>query len=141
MSDAGHETAFCRGLLNYARYPIDEPGREARRSAVDDCRRSLAADGCAVIRGFLGEEGLKLLLEEATARQHYAHFARSNATNIYFTDDDSSLPKDHPRRIFFERTNGFVTSDHFGKETASRRLYYGRALTRFIADCLGKNPL
>ncbi len=40
-----------------------------------------------------------------------------------------------------ERTNGFVTSDHFDDNTAARRLYYWSPLTRFIADCLGKETL
>ena len=133
--------AFRRALLNYQSYPIDDRDHKARRAEVERCRRSLAARGCAVIKGFLSEKGLRLLLEEAVQRKSKAYFSRSKSSNVYFSDDDPSLPRDHPRRIFLERTNGFISSDNFGEETASRRLYRWRALTRFIADCLGKDHL
>ncbi len=141
MIQTSADAALCRALLNHQRYPIDDTDNEARRAAVDRCRRSLVADGCAVIEGFLSEKGLGLLLEEATERKSKAYFSSSKSTNVYFSNDDPSLPGDHPRRVFLERSNGFVSSDNFGEETASRRLYRWPALTRFIADCLGKDHL
>ncbi len=141
MIDDSDHAAYCRTLVSYRRYPIDDPKHAARRAAVERCRRSLEADGCAVINGFLSEDGLRLLLGEAVARKPLAYFSRSRATNVYFSDDDPSLPAGHPRRVFMERSNGFVSSDNFGEETASRQLYRWSALTGFIADCLGKERL
>ncbi len=141
MIQTSGDAAFCRPLLNYDKYPIDEPDHEARRAEVSRCRRSLAADGCAVIKGFLSEKGLGRLLKEAIERKPKTYFSSSQATNVYFSDDDPSLPRNHPRRIFLERSNGFISSDNFDEETASRRLYRWPALTRFVADCLGKNHL
>ena len=141
MIQAGEDAVFCRALVNYDSCPIDKADHAARRAAIEDCRKSLAADGCAVIKGFLSEKGLATLLEEAVERKPKAFFSSSRSTNVYFSDDDPSLPRDHPRRIFLERSNGFVSSDNFGDETASRRLYRWPALTRFIADCLAKDRL
>ncbi len=141
MIQTSADAALCRALLNYQSYPIDNTDNEARRAVIDRCRRSLVADGCAVIKGFLSEKGLGQLLEEAVERKPKAYFSSSKSTNVYFSDDDPSLPRHHPRRIFLERSNGFVSSDNFGEETASRRLYRWPALTRFIADCLGKDHL
>ncbi len=141
MIRASDDPAFCRTLVNYQRYPIDDLDHAARRAAVDRCCRSLEADGCAVLKSFLSKRGLRLLLREAIARKPKAYFSNSKTTNVYFSDDDPSLPPDHPRRVFLERSNGFISSDNFGDETASRRLYRWRALTRFIGDCLGKDRL
>lgn len=141
MIQASEDAAFCRSLLNYRRYPIDDLGHAGRRDAIRLCRRSLEADGCAVIKAFLSRKGLGRLLREAVERQPKSYFSDSKATNVYFSDDDPSLPFDHPRRVFLERSNGFITSDNFGEETASRRLYRWQALTRFVGDCLQKERL
>ena len=39
------------------------------------------------------------------------------------------------------RSNGFVTADLFGDETAARQLYYWPPLKDFLRDCLGKPEL
>lgn len=135
------EGQFCRSLIDHQRYPVDQPDDPSRRKVVDQVRASLAGDGCAVIPGFLSRPGLKTLLEEAKSRAPHAYFSKKRKTNVYFSDDDPTLPTDHPRRVFLDRTNGFITSDLFGDETASRRLYRWSALTRFIADCLNKERL
>jgi hypothetical protein len=135
------DAEFVRTLLSYRRYPIDGLGHPARQAAVERCRRSLAADGCAVVKSFLSSKGLRRLLQEALERKPKAYYSTSKATNVYFSDDDPALPTGHPRRVFLERTNGFISSDNFAEETASRRLYRWPALTRFIADCLGRERL
>ncbi|MDX1513545.1 MAG: hypothetical protein R3174_07350 [Gammaproteobacteria bacterium] len=138
---AAEESAFCRRLVDAGRYAIDAPGHPARQEAVRRCRRDLEDLGCAVLPGFLSRFGLDLLREEALARRPCAYYSSAGKTNVYFSDDDPSLSPDHPRRMFTERTNAFITSDHYGDETSSRRLYRWPALTRFIADCLDKDPL
>jgi len=130
-----------RSLLNAADYPIDETDHPTRETTIHKVRLSLANDGCAVIRNFLSPLGLKTLLNEAKARRDNAYFSDIRQTNVYFSADDSALPADHPRRMFMERSNGFITSDCYGDETASRRLYYWPPLMRFIADCLNKEHL
>lgn len=134
-------TALCRTLIDYERYPIDDANHPDRRRVIEECRKALADDGCAVLSGFVSSHGLERLLNEVEERKPLAYFSKSKQTNVYFSSDDASLPLDHPRRMFLERTNGFVTSDHFDDSTAARQLYYWPPLTRFIADCLGKKTL
>lgn len=141
MTSDKNETRFCRTLIDYQRYPIDDAKHPERRRAIEECRNALAGDGCAVFNGFLSPYGVERLLAEVEERKPHAYFSKSKETNVYFSSDDPSLPPDHPRRIFLERTNGFVTSDCFDGNTAARRLYYWPPLTRFIADCLGKEIL
>lgn len=130
-----------RALIDHARYPIDEPDNPARQVCIDHIRAELAEDGCAVVKQFLSAEGLQQLLSEAEERAPQAYFSPSKRTNAYFSADDPSLPADHPRRIFMDRTNGFVTKDLLDPSTACHQLYYWPPLAQFLADCLGKPEL
>ncbi len=130
-----------RALIDHARYPIDEPDNPARQAGIERIRAELATDGCAVLKNFLSAEGLQQLLSEAEARAPQAYFSPSKRTNAYFSADDPSLPEDHPRRIFMERSNGFITKDLLDPSTACHQLYYWPPLARFLADCLGKPEL
>ena len=128
-------------LVNTSRYPLDNTENPQYQKSLTLTRAQLKRDGCAVIPDFLNPFGLSRLLAEAEERRNLAYFSANTKTNVYFSADDSSLTQDHPRRIFLERTNGFITSDCFGDHSASRVLYNWPALITFIQDCLGKNRL
>ncbi len=131
----------CRDIIKHDLYPIDQPEHPLRRAVVEQVRSELAVDGCAVIRGFFSDAGLAALLAEAEARKAQAYYSPNKSCNVYLNDGDPDFPPDHPLNIFLPRSNGFVTADLFGEETAARRLYYWAPLKRFLADCLGKPEL
>jgi hypothetical protein len=128
-------------LVNTSRYPVDSAENPQHQKSLTLTRAQLKRDGCAVIPDFLSPLGLSQLLAEAEERRNLAYFSANTKTNVYFTADDPSLAKDHPRRIFLERTNGFITSDCYDNNSASRALYNWPALMTFIQDCLGKDRL
>ena len=128
-------------LIDTSHYPLGSPHDTRYQKSLTVTRAQLERDGCAVIPDFLSPLGLSQLLAEAEERRNRAYFSANTKTNVYFSADDSSLTQDHPRRIFLERTNGFITSDCFGDHSASRVLYNWPALITFIQDCLGKNRL
>ena len=128
-------------LVNTSRYPLGSPHDTRYQNNRTVTRSALERDGCAVIPDFLSPLGLSRLLAEAQDRRELAYFSASTKTNVYFSADDPSFAKDHPRRIFLERTNGFITSDCYSEKTASRVLYHWPALMTFIQDCLGKDQL
>ena len=128
-------------LVDIARYPLDNPQDDRYRNTLSLIRAQLEQDGCAVIPGFLSSLGLSRLLGEAKERRRLAYFSANKKTNVYFSSDDPSLAEDHPRRIFLERTNGFITSDCYDLLTASLALYLWPPLINFIQDCLGKDKL
>ncbi|HKJ53336.1 MAG TPA: hypothetical protein VKB27_17720 [Gammaproteobacteria bacterium] len=131
----------CRQIINHRNYPIDEPGHPARARVIEQVRASLAGDGCAVIRNFFSDEGLEALLAEAEARKNGAYFSPRKLCNVYLNDGDPDYPADHPLNVFIPRSNGFITADCFGGETAARRLYHWEPLKHFLAECLGKDQL
>jgi hypothetical protein len=131
----------CREIINHALYPIDAPDAAARQTTIEQVRRDLAVDGCAVIRNFFSAEGLATLLAEAKARKAQTYYSARKACNVYLNDGDPAYPADHPRNIFIPRTNGFITADLFAADTASSRLYHWEPLKQFLGECLDKQQL
>jgi hypothetical protein len=131
----------CREIINHALYPIDAPDAAARQTTIEQVRRDLAVDGCAVIRNFFSAKGLATLLAEAKARKAQTYYSARKACNVYLNDGDPAYPADHPRNIFIPRTNGFITADLFAADTASSRLYHWEPLKQFLGECLDKQQL
>ncbi len=121
-------------LIDLNRYPVHRPG-EAREALLSRVRTALADDGCAVLKGFLNPHGIATLRAQAdsVADKGFRSYSR---TNVYFTQDDPSLPESDPRRRFFDRSNAFVPADNFPGGSALRNLYDYPALTSFIQACL-----
>lgn len=61
------EDTLSRTLIDYQRYPIDDAKHPERRRAIEECRKALAGDGCAVLNGFISPYGLERLLTDAKA--------------------------------------------------------------------------
>lgn len=123
-------------LINLSDYPIDQPSGKLSK-VIDRVRADLEKDGCAIIRGFLSKEGVSELIKETTNVAHLAHHS-SALTNAYFTADDPSLPKSHPKRQFFERSNAFIPADNFAKSGALRSIFDHEGFDEFIRACLNE---
>ena len=123
-------------LINLSDYPIDQPSGKLSK-VIDRVRADLEKDGCAIIRGFLSKEGVSELIKETTDVAHLAHHS-SALTNAYFTADDPSLPKSHPKRQFFERSNAFIPADKFAKSGALRSIFDHEGFDEFIRACLNE---
>ncbi len=122
-------------LVDLDRYPIDATGTESYAALVTRCRSQLNDVGCAVLPGFLTEAGLASLRDESAVVAARAYYSRQH-TNVYFSADDESLPADHPKRMFFDRTSAFVPADAFPAASVIRRIYDWPALMPFFQDCL-----
>ena len=131
----------CEALINHSQYPIDQKDSPIRQAVIARVQADLEKDGCALLKNFLSARGLEALLNEAQTRRPQAYFSEQKRTSAYLNNPDPELPDDHPANIMMDRTNGFVTSDNFGTETAARQLYYWPPLTEFIRECLAKDEL
>ncbi len=121
-------------LIDLETYPIaaSSPRRSRLLARV---RSDLGRDGCAVLKGFLTPAGIEALRREADGVADQAHrsFGRTNA---YFTADDPSLPRDDPRRRFFDRSNAFIPADNFLPDAPLRTIFDFPDFDPFIRDCL-----
>lgn len=121
-------------LIDLDRYPIHRDGA-SRNAILQDVRQQLSRDGCAVLKGFLSAQGIAALTQEADSVADKGHRSFSR-TNVYFTQDDPTLPEDDPRRQFFDRSNAFIPADSFAKQGALRSVHDFEGFDRFIQDCL-----
>lgn len=121
-------------LIDLDRHPIHTAGPN-RDALVARVRADLDRDGCAVVKGFLTQAGVAALTAEADGVADKGH--RSfNRTNAYFTKDDPSLPENHPKRQFFDRSNAFIPADNFAQDGPLRTIHDSAGFDRFIQDCL-----
>ena len=127
-----HDLSF---FIDSDKYPLGEATGELYRLLVAEARAAIKADGCYVLKSAIKPNALAEMQEEAASIEGRAHYTK-NKVNVYFSEEDQSLPKDHPRRFMMERSNGFVSGDCFPSESVIRELYKSEALKRFIADCL-----
>jgi len=128
------------GVVDLDRFPLHASDTPTYRELLAYCREELAEDGCCSVPGFLRPETLARIATEATALAPQAH-RTSTWHNPYFAPDDSSLPDDHPRRSFQERTNGFVCTDLIPETSDLWTLYGWRAMTVFLEEAFGIAPL
>ena len=122
-------------FINLDKFPIHEPQSSQYQIIVKEAREALDYDGCYVLKSIVNSEAIKDMQDEASSIESLAHYT-SNKVNVYFSKDDPSYPKDHPRRFFMERSNGFVSGDKFPENSKIKDLYYSEVLKNFIADCL-----
>ena len=123
-------------FINLDKFPIDEPKSSKYQSIIEEAQKALDFDGCYVLPSIITKEAINDMRQEAEKIERLAHYT-SNKVNVYFSKDDPTYPKDHPRRFFMNRSNGFVSGDKFPKHSIIKELYYSEELKNFIADCLG----
>ncbi len=122
-------------LIDLERYPLDRPDSDEYAALLSECRAHLRSEGCMVVSGFVRPEAIEVLVAEADRVAGAAHRSY-NDTNIYFSADDESLPKSHPRRRFYRRSNAFVPADNFRADSPLRAIYEWAGFMPFIRAAL-----
>ncbi|MBD3896302.1 hypothetical protein IEI94_10610 [Halomonas sp. ML-15] len=128
------------GLIDLARYPIEDLDSDAGQALIRECRAQLADDGCVVLKHFVPEDALERLERETERLSPEAHYNQTE-TNPYNSDGDASLPATHPKNRFDDRTNGFVAGDRIDNETIIRQVYEHPGFQRFIASVVGMDEI
>lgn len=122
-------------IIDLERYPIYDLDHPATRQAIESARERLDDDGCALIKDFLRPESLARM--RAESERLYSQTFWSQATHTpYFSKDDPSLPEDHPKRYFQQRSSGYINSDILEADSDLRAFYESPVITRFIGECL-----
>ncbi len=123
-------------LIDLERYPIDRPDSAAYRAVVEDARRQLRADGCAVIKDLVQAEALPILSAEIIERKPTTHFSTQTMNPYFHTEHNAEYPGDHPVNTFLERSSGFIPGDSWESGCATDAIFRSPDLARFLADCL-----
>jgi len=132
---APRRRAAGQSLIDIRRYPLHERGGPAYVELLTDCRRQFDDSGCIVLPGFVQPDAVDRMRRETEALAPRAHFNDTH-TNPYNSADDAALPADHPKRLFQDRSNGFVAGDLIDDASCIRNLYHDPDLQAFLADVL-----
>ncbi|MBV6621794.1 MAG: hypothetical protein KI793_02380 [Rivularia sp. (in: Bacteria)] len=127
-------------IINFQQYPIADLSQQKSLDIIANCRQQLESRGCCVFKNFLTPQALFLAQQESFALENEAYYATRN-TNIFKTDDDPTLPPEHPARFFMERTNGFVPLNKFHPQSLFLTLYRAKTFQNLIAACLASEPI
>ena len=98
-------------IVDLEKYPIQNLGSSKIQTIIKKCRSELDEFSCATIPNFILPESLAIMNNELE-QQIDKVFMSNKSINAYLNSkDDTSLPANHPKRIFMERDNGYLNSD------------------------------
>jgi len=121
-------------------FPIHDLSSPKRRALVEQCRADLEAVGCSHIPRFIKDSAIQEMLAEAKRLMSDARPA-DDFVNPYLTADDPTLPEDHPKRFFENRTSAFINSDLLEPQSLLRKFSDSDVVVHFVADCLNQGPV
>jgi len=127
-------------FIDLEQFPLHDLNSPKRAALVEQCRKDLEAYGCSHIPSFLKPSAVEEMRAEAIRLMAHARPADA-FVNPYFTADDPSLPEDHPKRFFENRTSSFINSDCIEPQSILRKIYDSDVMVHFIADCLNQGPV
>mmetsp|Transcript_48071 Transcript_48071/g.75066 ORF Transcript_48071/g.75066 Transcript_48071/m.75066 type:complete len:271 (+) Transcript_48071:32-844(+) len=103
---------------------------------ANECQKELDESGVLVLQGFLTNQALHSLQEEARQARPSAFFCSRNH-NVYLKDPDPDFPQSHIRNLEIVSNKGCICHDQVPKESPLRTLYEWPEFRQFLVDVLG----
>ena len=128
-------------IVDLKKYPIQDLSNPLIKELIKKCKNDLDKFSCATIPNFILPKSLKIMNAELKKQLNAVYMSKQNINAYLYSKDDSSLPKDHPKRIFMNRDNGYLNSDLFEKDSEMKFLYEQDELLKFVSACLGVSPI
>ena len=128
-------------IVDLEKYPIQNLRSQKIKELISKCKNDLDQFSCSTIPNFILPQSLKVMNEEVKNKIDKVYMSNKNINSYLYSKDDASLPKNHPKRIFMERDNGYLNSDLFEKNSEMKFLYEQEELLKFISACLGVSPI
>ena len=128
-------------IVDLERYPIQDLNSPKIKETIKKCKNDLDKFSCATIPNFILFESLEVMNAELKKHINEVYMSKESINAYLYSKDDSSLPIDHPKRIFMDRDNGYLNSDLFEKDSEMKFLYAQEDLLKFVSACLGVSPI
>ena len=123
-----------KSIIDLEKYPIHDLNSDIIKNIVNRCKKELDENSCSTIPNFILPKSLEVMNSELEKQLDEVYMSKENINAYLYAKDDSSLPKDHPKRTFMNRYNGYLNSDWFPKDSEMKYLYeqdeIGRASCR-----------
>ena len=103
-------------IIDLKKYPIQDLNSLLMKKLIKKCKSDLDQFSCATIPNFVLPKSLKIMSTELEKQLDEVYMSKQSINAYLYSKDDSSLPKNHPKRIFMDRDNGYLNSDLFEKD-------------------------
>jgi len=128
-------------IVDLEKYPIQDLNSPKIKKTIKKCKSDLDNFSCATISNFILPKSLGVMNTELEKQIDEVYMSKQSINAYLYSEDDPSLPKDHPKRIFMDRDNGYLNSDLFAKDSEMKFLYEQEELLKFVSACLGISPI
>ena len=98
-------------IVNLEKYPIHDLQSDKIKKIIEKCKAELENDSCSVIPNFILPNSLAVMRKELEQQLDEVYMSKESINAYLYAKDDPSLPKDHPKRIFMNRYNGYLNSE------------------------------
>ena len=110
------------------------------KKLINYTRKQLNEDGCCVLSNFIRPNSIRRMKDEVDRNLGKIYFT-TDKHNPYFTKEDKTLKKNHPKRIFTIRQSGYLNSDDLEKDSDLNKFYDLEEMLKFVSDSLEVFPL
>ena len=130
-----------KNIVDLEKYPIQDLNSPKIKEIINKCKTELNQFSCSTIPNFILPKSLEIMNTELKKKIDEIYMSKQRINAYLYSKDDTSLPKDHPKRIFMDRDNGYLNSDLFAKDSEMKFLYEQEELLKFVSACLGISPI
>ena len=128
-------------IVDLEKYPIHNLNSPIIKKLIERCKEELEENSCSTIPNFILPQSLEVMRSELEKQLDEVYMSKESINAYLYAKDDTSLPKDHPKRNFMNRYNGYLNSNCFQKNSEMKYLYETEELLKFVSACLGVSPI
>ena len=110
-------------IFDLKKYPIQNLKSPLMKELKIKSKNDLDQLSCATIPNFILPKSLKIMNTELEKQVDEVYMSKESINPYLHSKDEPSLEKNHPKRIFMERYNGYLNSDIFPKDSEMKFLY------------------
>ena len=130
-----------KSIIDLERYPIYDLNSPTIKNLIKKCKEELDQFSCSTIPKLILPKSLDIMNSELEKQLNEVYMSKESINPYLYAEDDPKLQKDHPKRNFMNRFNGYLNSDCFPKNSEMKYLYETEELLKFISACLGVSPI
>ena len=112
-----------KSIVDLEKYPIQNLNSPKIKELIQKCKSDLDQFSCSTIPNFILPKSFKIMNTELEKQVDEVYMSRESINPYLNSKDEPSLEKDHPKRIFSKRDNGYLNSDLFEKDSEMKFLY------------------
>ena len=128
-------------IVDLEKYSIQDLNSPEIKEIIKKCKSDLDQFSCATIPNFILRKSLKIMNTELEKQIGKVYMSKKSINAYLYSKDDPALAKDHPKRTFMKRDNGYLNSDLFDNNSEMKFLYEQEELLKFVSACLGISPI